>query len=97
MTTKSKGKIYTVDIEALQGALLKAASDTVDKITENNKWVDRKVIIDKLVFSKVYKLSTIRAYLTRIQQSVAGTNTISRGLNFREKSNKEIEMLYKPF
>ena len=93
----SDGNIYTVDIEALEGALHKAASDTVDKITENNKWVDRKILIEKLVEGKIYKLSTIRAYLTRIQQSVVGKSVISKGLNFREKSNGEIELLYKPF
>jgi len=92
-----KGCIYNVNVEDLDGAMQEAASKTVDMITETNKWVDRKILIDKLVSQKVYKTSTIRAYLTRIQQSVSASSSIRRGLNFRQKSNGEIELLYKSF
>jgi hypothetical protein len=91
----SDGLVYTIDPESLTDSKARLVSEVIDQIADSDVWVARAAIINRLVQLKGYTANTIRADLTRIQQSVIGRPMIGSGLNFRKISGKEeIEVLY---
>lgn len=93
----SSGSIYTIDPNNLSGHKARLVSEVIDQIAANNVWVARATIINRLVSLKGYILNTIRADLTRLQQSVPANSSVKPGLNFRKIAGKEeMELLYCP-
>ena len=93
-----QGEIYTVDPDSadLSDALLTAVSRTMEAINHNGEWVDRSVIIDRMVENGVYeRKNTLRNYLTLAAQATDPADNTSVGLNFRRKpgSATKIELM----
>lgn len=92
----SENLIYTINPDTLTDSKARIVSDVIDQIGSANKWLSRANIINNLVKKKGYIVNSIRADLTRLQQSVVGKKTIGYGLNFRKITGKdEIEILYR--
>jgi hypothetical protein len=87
--------IYNINPDDLTEAKSKIVSDVIDQMAESDVWYSRAKIINNLVKNKHYVINTIRADLTRLQQSGKKTVLPRYGLNFRKiGETEELELLY---